>query len=287
MISRFGPAGNEEAFAAAGHKSSAEAPAYVAGLGLNAYEYQCGRGVHASDELCVAMRNACAEHNVAVSVHAPYFISLASPEAEKRDNSIRYILDSCRCVAAMGGDRVILHPGSPVGKPRDEAMKLALQTMAQARKACDDAGYENILLCPETMGKQNQLGTVEEICDFCALSPRILPCIDFGHVNAREGGSLRTEADFARLFDLLESRIGKERTSAFHAHFSHIQYGPGGEVRHLTFDEHEYGPEFEPLACVIASRGYTPVIICESAGTQARDAAFMCRILSEIQSKGR
>ena len=284
-MTRFGPAGNEEAFSAAGHKSTVDAPAYVASLGLNAYEYQCGRGVRVSPEHGAAMRAAAEAAGVQISVHAPYFISLASPEEEKRDNSIRYLLESCAAVKAMGGNRVILHPGSPVGKPRAEAMELAARTLVRAREACDAAGFAEILFCPETMGKQNQLGTVAEIAELCALDERILPCIDFGHINAREGGILRTEADYEAIFDALVSRIGRERTARFHAHFSRIQYGAGGEVRHLTFEDAEYGPFFEPLGEVIARRGYEPTVICESAGTQARDAASMCRKLLEIKER--
>ncbi len=278
MRARFGPAGNEEAFSAAGHKSSAEAPAYLAAMGLDAYEYQCGRGVRISDETARSLRAEAEAHDVRISLHAPYFISLASPEEEKREKSIGYLLDSCRAVRLLGGSRVIFHPGSPVGRPREAAMEQAAETLLRARNACDAAGFEDVLLCPETMGKQNQLGTVREVCDLCALDERFIPCIDFGHVNAREGGVLRTAADYLSIFDELERRIGRERTAVFHAHFSHIEFGKGGEVRHLTFDDETFGPPFEPLAECIAARGYAPVIICESAGTQARDAARMREI---------
>ena len=104
---------------------------------------------------------------------------------------------------------------------------------------------------------------------------RLLPCIDFGHLNARTQGGLRTREDMAALLDLLEDRLGRERGSAFHAHFSKIEYGRGGEVKHLTFRDREYGPEFSPLAELLARRQLAPRIICESAGTQAEDAAAM------------
>ncbi|MBR3691803.1 MAG: TIM barrel protein [Clostridia bacterium] len=275
MSIHFGPAGNEDAFAKAGHKSSLDAPAYVAALGLNAYEYQCGRGVNIGADKAKLLGERAAAHGVQISLHAPYFISLASPEEKKRENSIRYILESCAAVDAMGGNRVIIHPGAPVGKPREEAMVLALETMQAARAAADAAGFSHILLCQETMGKQNQLGTLAEVCNFCRLADGIIPCVDFGHINAREGGSLATREDFASLLDRLADGVGEEKARIFHSHFSHIEYSTGGEVRHLTFDEEVYGPFFEPLAEELARRGWTPTIICESAGTQAQDAARM------------
>ena len=42
---------------------------------------------------------------------------------------------------------------------------------------------EHIALCPETMGKINQLGSLEEVMTLCRVDERILPTIDFGHLN--------------------------------------------------------------------------------------------------------
>ena len=89
---------------------------------------------------------------------------------------------------------------------------------------------------------------------------------------------MRTRVDVQRLFDRMENTIGIERTRVFHAHFSHIEYNDKGEVRHLTFADTVYGPDFLPVAQETAARGYAPTFICESAGTQAEDAAFMMEL---------
>ena len=49
MSVKFGPAGNAESFSAR-YKSSLDAPAWLAGLGLDCYEYQCGKGVNVGEE---------------------------------------------------------------------------------------------------------------------------------------------------------------------------------------------------------------------------------------------
>ena len=90
MNPKFGPAGNSDAFAAAGFKSTMQAPGWIAQMGLTAYEYQCGRGVRTTQATAEAFGKKAAEHGVAVSVHAPYYISLASADEEKRHNSVRY-----------------------------------------------------------------------------------------------------------------------------------------------------------------------------------------------------
>ena len=133
-------------------------------------------------------------------------------------------------------------------------------------------------VCLETMGKKSVLGSAEEVCELVAADDRLLPCIDFGHLNCRTNGGLSTREDVVRLFDLMENTIGVERTRIMHAHFSHIEYNDKGEVRHLTFADTVYGPEFLPVAQEAAARGYAPTFICESAGTQAEDAVTMMEL---------
>ena len=108
------------------------------------------------------------------------------------------------------------------------------------------------------------------------------PCVDFGHVNAREQGSLKTEEDYAARLEYMISQLGKERMDGFHVHFSKIKYGAKGEICHLTFDDEVYGPEFAPLAAALKKRGLHPYIVSESAGTQSRDALMMKNIYNSI-----
>ena len=278
MIARFGPAGNSDSFYAVGHKATVEAPAWLQSLGLTAYEYQCGRGVRVSTDTAKAMGEAAAQCGVQLSLHAPYFISLASAEAEKRDNSVRYILESARAVTAMGGERIVVHPGGLGGLSRREATVLATETLRRAQRALDEEGLSAVRICPETMGKINQLGDLDEVLEFCKVDERFLPCVDFGHLNSRTQGELNSREAFAAVLDRLHNDLGAERAAAFHAHFSKIEYTKGGEKRHLTFEDTVYGPDPAPLMQLIRERGLTPTFICESDGTQAEDARALMRL---------
>lgn len=278
MIPKFGPAGNSEAFYEEGHKTTLEAPAWLRAQGLTAYEYQCGRGVRVKEETARELGAVAATEGVALSLHAPYFISLASAEEEKRDNSVRYILDSARAVAQMGGDRIVVHPGGLGGRSREEATALACETLQKAQKALDDAGLSEVHICPETMGKQQQLGDLEEILQMCRVDKRFYPCIDFGHLNCRTGGALNSREAYAAVLDRIGAVLGEERGRCFHAHFSKIEYTKGGEKRHLTFADTQFGPEPAPLMALVAERGLSPVFICESDGTQAADASVLQRL---------
>ena len=164
---------------------------------------------------------------------------------------------------------------------RAYCLEKALDTMARAVKACDEAGFEDCILCPETMGKVNQLGTLDEVLALCEVDPRITPCIDFGHLYARSCGvqfaDATAAADYAALLDTLAARLGDDRAVHFHAHFSRIAYTKGGEKCHLTFADTAFGPPHAPLLALLKERHLAPTIICESAGTQAEDAAALAQ----------
>jgi len=276
MSARFGPAGNSESFNAK-YKSTVSAPKYLKEIGLDHYEYQCGRGVKVSDELASKLRSESEKYSISLSLHAPYFISLSSFDSEKRDNSINYILQSCDAANRIGADRIVIHSGSCAKMSRDEALELAKDTLIRARKMAVEQGYEHIRFCPETMGKVNQLGDLDEVLELCRLDDSFIPCVDFGHLNARSFGGIKTISDYEKMLDKIADKLGVERMNCFHSHFSKIEYTvPGGEKRHLTFDDAlGFGPEFEPLMELVAQRAISPVFICESAGTQTEDALTM------------
>lgn len=274
----FGPAGNCDAFAAAGHKHTVQIFPWLQQQGLTAYEYQCGRGVRLSESTAAAMRAQAERCGISVSVHAPYFISLASAEEEKRDNSLKYILDSARAVSWLGGDRIVVHPGGLGGRSREEATALATETLLRAQALLDAEGLSHVHICPEVMGKVNQLGTLEEVLTFCKAEARFLPCVDFGHLNSRTFGATNSYEAFKAVADAIGNALGEERRQSFHIHFSKIEYTAGGEKKHLTFADTAFGPDPAPLMELLAAEGLTPTVICESAGTQTADALAMSRL---------
>ncbi len=287
MTALFGTAGNEQAFFSAGFRKTIQAPAYVASLGLDAYEYQCGHGVRISPDGAQALGHAAQEAGIILSLHAPYYISMASKDPAIRERSIHYILQSARSAKWLGAGRVVVHPGACAGRPREEAMLLCLETFRKALKALDEENLQQVHICPETMGKIGQLGTLHEVLTICKLDERLLPCLDFGHLNARTNGGLASRADYQVILDAVKQMLGEERQRHFHAHFSKIEYTKtGGEKRHLTFADTVYGPPFSPLAEELAARNLCPTVICESAGTQGADAKQMqVRYLSYLSSQ--
>lgn len=271
----FGPSGNSDLFYEQGHKSSLEMPIWLKNQGLDAYEYNCTKGVKINQKSAEQLGQNAIENGIFLSIHAQYYISLSSVDEEKRDASVVYIIESLNCARWMGAKRVVVHSGSCGKMSRSDALGLAKNTLLQTLAKATELDLGDIHICPETMGKINQLGTLTEVIELCKIDERLIPTIDFGHINAREMGNLRTSADFEAIINQLISGLGIDRIKSFHCHFSKIEYTIGGEKRHLTFADDTYGPSFEPLAEVLYKKSLTPVIICESAGNMAEDALIM------------
>jgi len=280
VSARFGPAGNAENFPG---KSSADAPKWLAQLGLDCYEYQCGKGIHVGEDTARKVGQQAREHGIALSLHAPYFINLANPDPDSLAKTCGYITGACLVAGQMGAERVIIHSGALMKRTRRQALDTALASLRYVLSACDDMGFGHIALCPETMGKINQLGDLDEVLELCCLDERLVPCVDFGHLYARSLGADDGAEAMARILDRMEQVLGAERASRFHSHFSHIEFTPnGGEKCHRTFDtDGGFGPDWLPLAKEVARRNWSPTFICESAGTQAQDAVTMKRIYRE------
>lgn len=273
----FGPAGTPNGFFERGYKKSLQLPDFLDEIGLDLFEYQCGNGVTVGEATARALGKAFREKGKILSVHAPYFISLSSVEEEKRNNSIGYILKTARVAHWMGAERIVVHSGSCAKLARDEALALARDTLRRAVSALADEGLSDIVICPETMGKINQLGTLEEVLSLCSVSETFLPTVDFGHLNARTHGGVNSREQYVCVLDAIENALGAERARNMHVHFSKIEYTAGGEKKHLTFADTQYGPEFEPLAELLAQRNSKAHIICESDGTMDVDALSMKR----------
>ena len=273
MSISFGPGGNSISFGK--RKFPEELPQYLAELGLNGYEIECGRGVRVSAKTYDLLPKLAQENGIALTLHAPYFISLSSVEEEKRANSVDYIRESAEAAQKLGARKIVVHSGSCAKMTREQALALASDTLQKAQQSLDENGLSDVIICPETMGKINQLGTLSEVMELCKVDERFLPCVDFGHLNARTLGGIKTKADYAAILDEIEDKLGHDRLKHFHVHFSKILYTSGGEKEHLTFEDKEYGPDYEPLMELFYERGLEPTVICESAGTQAEDAAEM------------
>ncbi len=280
---KFGPAGNSDAFYEQGYKHTVDAPKWIYDMGLSAFEYSFGRGVKLREETGAAIKAQARVYDIAMSVHAPYYINLANDTQEKFEKNLMYFRESAMAAGYLGAQRIVFHPGSCAKCDRTiafENVKRNLKRIVDILKG-DDLG--NFIYCAETMGKLNQIADLDEVGELARIDDCIYPAIDFGHLNARTLGGIKTKADYEAIIKKLRSSAGDEKTKYMHVHFSHIQYTDKGEKMHLTFEDTQWGPFFEPLAEVLAEQEMEPIIICESKGTQAKDALAMKEIYEAVK----
>lgn len=282
---KFGPSGFCEDFATAGHKKSEEMPEWLASHGLSAYEISFTNGIKMSDEKCLLLGKLFAEKNITLSVHAPYYINFANPDSAMIEKSIGYIINSLKKMKLLGAKRLVFHPGALMKQSREEAHQRVLQNLKLLIERINQEKFDfEFQICPETMGKHGQCGTVKEVAEMCALDNRIIPTLDFGHINAFGQGSLIAESDFRHVFEVLKSYMG-QRYKDVHIHFTHIEYGTKGEIKHVLASDNpfNFGPDFEPLAKVLKELDISGEIISESPGHQTREALAMKNIYNSTK----
>jgi len=279
---RFGPSGNSEIFYEAGNETSLQAPAWLKSVGLDAYEISFGRGYRMQSEMANLIGLEGEKNDVLISLHAPYYINLANEDDEMINKSFGYIITGLKMLRLVKGKHLVVHIGSQGKMSREKALDLISQRLDTLIQMVYKNGYEDMNICPEVMGKLAQIGSYKEIVDLCTKDKILVPTFDFGHIYAFNLGNFGSYEDYKKVFEYSIEKLGYERTKNCHIHFSKIQYGAKGELRHLNYFDEGYGPDFEPLARVIKELKLTPTIICESAGKMAEDALILKEIYQNI-----
>lgn len=248
-------------------------------VGLTCFEYPFTYGTNITEEKCIEIGKIFKSCGISLSVHAPYYINLASPNEEQVQKSFGFIYESMRKAKLMGADRVVVHPGSLTKQDREVAFLNTLKNLERYVNQIEgDEEVNGVFICPETMGKHGQIGTVDEIYKLCELSSIIIPTLDFGHINAFGGGCLKTIADYNEILDKFTS-IKKD----IHIHFSRIEYGSKGELKHLTFDTdtQNFGPDQTHFVNSLKKYNANIRVISESNGCQDTEAKIMLDIFKK------
>jgi deoxyribonuclease-4 len=262
---RFGPAGVPPTFHLL-KATLAEVPQLLHEIGLDALEYEAvrwGKTPQIKQQDAQTLNQEAKQHDVWLSLHASYYINLAGNKTIREASKQRLI--ACATAAEwMQAHTVVFHPGFYANKTHKEAYNTCLQTLKEVQETLNNQGIKNVKLGPETMGRTQQLGTLNEVLDICETLPQTQPVIDWSHIHARENGKLKTTDDYLTIITQIENRLGTEAAKNLHCHFTKIEYTTKGEKRHHTLDEKTYGPDFRPLAKIIIEQNLRPVIISES-----------------------
>jgi deoxyribonuclease-4 len=242
-------------------------------VGLGALELAWVQSVRVSEAKCAEIKATAAEHGVALSVHAPYFINL-NASAEEWPNSRKRLMDAAHYGHLAGATDIVFHPGSYFGGPPEQALATALPRLRECVGALRAAGNP-VTLRPETMGKSAMLGSLEDTLVMAEEIEGVLPCLDFAHLHARPGdGSANSFAEWAAMLKLVKKRLGAQALRAIHIHLSGIEYGPKGEKHHLPLKESDL--KYRELFRALQEAGAKGRVLCESPKMEA-DAEVMRR----------
>lgn len=204
-------------------------------LGLDLFEAQMTYGPRTKEDNCRKMKELSHLFGITISIHASYFIVFTSDDNEKLKRSADTLIRTFELAELMGAKRIILHPGSLYGLEDAYIKSRFIKNFMSFLKVYTPPSGINIYL--ETAGKKGQLGSFIDILDMCEELDYCYPCIDFGHVHARGVGALATDSQIKNLFKSMEKYGYKNTSKPIHFHFTTIEYGPKGEIRHRKIDE--------------------------------------------------
>lgn len=254
---RFGPAGRP-----IGYKGkTTQVCYYIKEIGLDAFEYQATYGVRINKQSALELKDNAKKNNILVSMHAPYYINLCSQKEETVKNSITRLVQSAKAGDWLDSYRIVFHMGFYTKFSPEEAMKKCKDTIKILLGNVESLGIKNYTFAPETTGKKSQFGSLDELIDICQSFDNFVPTVDFAHMHARSGGSIKTKDDYAKIFDKVESELGLK---TLHSHFTRIEYSDAGERKHHILADENFGPPLTPLLEIIIENSFNVTLICET-----------------------
>lgn len=207
-------------------------------LDLDCMELKFVQGVRMSENGAKNVLEAAIKEEVALSVHAPYYINLNSYEEEKLKASLERIYQAARIGSLCGAESIVLHAGFYQKSSKKQTFESVSKALRILTRQLQDEGIPAVLR-PETMGKRTQFGTLEEVLELSAEIEGVMPCIDFCHLHAREGKE-NSYQEFTKILSRVEECLGKEGLSNMHMHISGVEYGKNGEKKHLNLKESDF-----------------------------------------------
>lgn len=256
---------------------------WLENLNLDVIELQCTYGIRMKEEQALLYKELADKHHIMMTIHAPYYVCLASTKKETVERSLLEIKKAYELAKLLGVTRIIFHPGGGY-QDRKEGLEQLIRALNKIAPDLDPS----IHLYPEIGGKVAQLGSLDEIIEICKRVDIAYPCIDLAHLHARELGSMKTKEDILRVLDKIEEELGAEKLKQTHFHVYPVDYTEKGEKIHKAFGDQkemeqlslfeedlDYYPKAEDYIAAIKEKGLTPITICEAHNTQDTGAMLM------------
>jgi deoxyribonuclease-4 len=254
---------------------------HIKKLGLDCLEVEFVKGAKMGNDTAGLIGRKAAALGLRLSVHAPYYINLNSAELGTRLASQEHLITSARLARTLGARTLVFHCGY---YGHDSAERASQNITESLRNISSILRSEQnpVVLRPETMGRQTQFGSLDEILALCREVDGLLPCFDFSHLHAREK-SENSYRHFSHVLRKIEKKLGARALGDMHIHIAGILYGEKGEIKHL--DLHKSDFNFDGWLQALHDAGAAGLVICESPNLEA-DALMLKNLYNSYRTKG-
>jgi deoxyribonuclease-4 len=272
----FGPAG----YPAEARGSLEQVFQILVESGMTALEYAAVHGLRTSEEKAQRIGELARQHNISMSMHAAYYISIASKNPETRERSRQRLIKALKFSPSMAVKRIVFHPGTHGGLSPEDAHRVIRDSL---QSVWEEAGHlgGGAVLAPEIAGKISMFGSIEQIIRLCQDVEGCIPTIDWAHLYARTQGKVTDRDSYLKVLNQFEDELGDLFLNNMHFHISAIAYTDKGEASHQPFGG-EWGPDLYPLMEIVHEVGYKPTFISESPNP-LQGALYAKYLLEEIE----
>lgn len=246
-------------------------------LGINAMELEWVQSVPKNKEHMVKIRELSQELDITLTVHAPYYVNLNSPDKAKLQASIGRVLDALSMSEIAGVRSVCVHPAFYLGMHPDDAYENVRKAVGMIMDKKQKL-FPSVNLALESMGKPTQFGTLDEVLRISSEFD-IYPCIDPAHLHARTNGKINTAAEWNDMLDQYQRSLGKMSLSHVHFHYSGIAYSVKGEKHHLPLQESD--ARWKDFLRVLKERRVGGTVVCESPAMES-DTALLRKTYEKL-----
>jgi deoxyribonuclease-4 len=244
---------------------------------MDAFEYAAVYGLRAKVERAKMIGDLARAANISMSMHAAYYISLASTTPRIRKASKTRLVKALKFAPHMNVKRIVFHAGTHGNRSREEAHIIIRDAL---REVWEKAGNlsNGAFLAPEIAGKLSAYGSQEQIIRLCQEVEGCIPTIDWAHIYARSQGKVNDKDSYLKVISQFEEGLGDLFVKNMHFHVSGITFTKKGEAAHRPLGQ-EWGPDILPLMEIVRECGYKPTFICES--TNPLEGALYSKFLYE------
>lgn len=243
------------------NRNTLNAMPYLKKIGLEAMELEFVQSVNIGVELAPKVKKSAKENDITLTCHGQYYINLNSYEEEKRDASVKRILNAARRAYECGAVSMTFHAAFYQKTPKDEVYNIVKKSLIDITKTLKDEGTD-IWIRPETTGKATQFGSYEELVKLSSELDNVMPTFDFSHIHARSGGKYNSYEEFCKVLETIEKTLGKTGLNNMHIHLAGIEYSEKGEKNHLNLNDSDMN--YKELISALHEYKIKGVVICES-----------------------